>query len=72
MIALEQERGRKKCEVYWPTVVNREQTWGKARVTLLEETHKEGIFTERRMSVRYGDRPGVAHFFGSFTYAFNI
>ena len=57
MIALEQERGRKKCEVYWPSELNVPKHWGKATVTMVREEKKADIYTERHMTIKYGNKP---------------
>ena len=57
MIALEQERGRKKCEVYWPTNENEEKRWGSAKVTLIREIQKGDIYTQRHLTVEIDGCP---------------
>jgi protein tyrosine phosphatase len=60
MIALEQERGKKKCEVYWPAKLNEPQEWGKAKITMVHEDRKGEIFTERHLRVKFGDLPEMS------------
>ena len=56
MIAREQERGRKKCEVYWPTNEGEERRWGCAKVTLSREIQKGDIYTQRYLTVEIDGR----------------
>eukprot|EP00054_Salpingoeca_dolichothecata_P019738 m.123015 g.123015 ORF g.123015 m.123015 type:complete len:1312 (-) comp23370_c0_seq1:161-4096(-) len=62
MVTNEIEKGRRKCDRYWPSELNKSKTYGEYEVTLLKETTEENfIRRDFTLSLCSGDSRTVRH-----------